>query len=232
MSHHKRRSLRRRLWFTLSLPLFVIVLMGAIPSHQTVTRLEMAKAVATLLPGHLSPSDADVASLFTDISPAQGSDLRTTLERGLMQGYPDGSFRPHDPVRWAECLQTWTKLVLVTRPDLAAAGSETPWPESEMAILQRAEFPLPDSVQQRRFAAQVTSDEFDTLLDTTRRLLRIAPPTMTTASPDVEEAQATETATRQSDSPETKQTVQQEIAESLSTPQEPAAGFRLRGKLL
>ncbi len=231
MTRLRSTSLRNRLLLALSLPLAMMIFMGAISRESVVTRLEMAKAVSTLLSGPASGPDQDVTSLFSDLPASHGPELRKALERGLMQGYPDGSFRPDDPVRWAEWLQTWTKLLTVTRPDLSDTSTNSSWPQDDLNVLQRAEFPLPEAVRQKRFAARVSSDEFQSILSETRRVLRIALPEQSAqpAGPD------TSAVTLDSPPPTSKTAstkLRADIAESLAPAVEPAEGFRLRGKLL
>lgn len=230
----KPASRQRTPWLMVfCLPFLAMMLMGAIPQARQLTRMELAHGVMTILPGTGSVSDSDLSNLFTDIDTTRGKDLRPVLEKGLMQGFPDGSFRPENPVHWDEWLHTWARLIAVLRPELLIEPSSSfvAWPQEELSLLAKAGIPLPEPVAQKRFSSRVSPAEFQTTLDATRQLLRIQMPGRAkgqAAAPEASDETPLERPTR----PETDLQRQASIKESLAPADEPAAGFRLRGKLL
>lgn len=105
----------KRMWNIICLSLVILAVAAcggketepapaAQPAATDVTRAEMAKAVLLSLhgEGYLPPSDVG-ALAFSDIEshPLQAW-IEALAAEGLLSGYPDGTFRPNDPVTRAE----------------------------------------------------------------------------------------------------------------------------------
>lgn len=71
---------------------------GRLRPNQTITRAEAANMVGSIFPRQECPI------VFRDNLPAWADGLKTAIARGLMIGYPDGSFHPDQPLTRSEAL--------------------------------------------------------------------------------------------------------------------------------
>lgn len=91
---------------------------GTFRPDRTITRAEFCTILAKAL--HVSPETT--ASSFTDVTGhwAQGS-ITAMVKKGYINGYPDGSFGPDQPIKRSEI----TSIVVRVKPLSPAKGQQT-----------------------------------------------------------------------------------------------------------
>lgn len=79
---------------------------GAFRSENVITRSEFLKIVMESKGMLLDPSRSDLSEIFSDIETGDNSwdvpYIRTAVGQGIIQGYPDGTFRRAMPITYAE----------------------------------------------------------------------------------------------------------------------------------
>ncbi|MBN2058307.1 MAG: S-layer homology domain-containing protein [Candidatus Saganbacteria bacterium] len=97
---------------------------GTFGPNYSITRAQLATWLIRSLGEEIS-READQAQIFSDVPPSHWAFpyINLAASRGLVQGYPDGTFRPENTIIRAE-----TVAVVVRLEKLPLAGEETPMP--------------------------------------------------------------------------------------------------------
>ncbi len=86
---------------------------GAFQPNQPITREEMAVVLVKAL-GQESQAGVNLPTKFTDAGAASSwakNDVTLAVKDGLLNGYPDGSFRPLAPATRAEAVTVLARLL-------------------------------------------------------------------------------------------------------------------------
>ena len=110
---------------------------GLFKPDKEITRAEMA----TILSRVITREAVTNAPHFTDVNPSHwaAKAIAQTAVMGLMKGYPDGKFRPEQPITRAEAAKVIS--LLTTAPQVKGAGyTDTTgnWAEADIRIAQGA----------------------------------------------------------------------------------------------
>ncbi|MGQ9558556.1 MAG: S-layer homology domain-containing protein, partial [Desulfurispora sp.] len=126
---------------------------GTIKPDQTITRAEFAAIVVREL--NLGTNFAPSNTRFKDVTASHwaGGYINVAVGKGILRGYPDGTFKPDAPVNYAEAI-----TMLVRMLGYAPAADTMPWPAGYLG--KAAEIGVTKGVKGDAYAPAKRGDVF------------------------------------------------------------------------